>query len=81
MPSREQDRRLRAKLAAELGWIPGDHLDDESVARYRRLAAKPDRALSLEQISRKFSHMRERKRQRDVEAEGRAAVADLWEEL
>jgi hypothetical protein len=34
MPSSERDKRLRAELAAELGWYPAD-LDDESIARQR----------------------------------------------
>jgi len=80
MPGSEQDRRLRAELAAALGWHPAE-VDAESVVRHRRLAASPDRAQSMEQVARKFAHLREQKRQRDVEAEGRAAVADLWDEL
>jgi D5 N terminal like len=34
MPTSEPDKRLRAELAAELGWYPAD-LDDESIARQR----------------------------------------------
>lgn len=80
MPSSDHDKRLRAELAAELGWFPAD-LDDESVARHRRLAASPDRAPRMEQVARKYAHLREEKRQRDAEAAGRAAVADVWGEL
>jgi hypothetical protein len=79
MTSSEHDRQLRAELAAELGWYPAE-LDAESVAGQRRLAASPDRAPSLEQISCKYAHLGEEKRQRDIEAAGRAAFADLWEE-
>lgn len=78
MPSSERDRRLRAELADELGWYPAD-LDDESVAEHRRLAASPDTAPSMEHIARKYAHLRQEKRQRDVEAAGRAAVADLYD--
>ena len=49
MPSSDHDKRLRAELAAELGWYPAD-LDDESIARQRADAdprqevGTPDRA-------------------------------------
>jgi hypothetical protein len=39
VPSSENDKRLRAELAAELGWYPAD-LDDESIARHRVDAAR-----------------------------------------
>ena len=39
MPSTERDKRLRAELAAELGWYPAD-LDDDSIARHRADAAR-----------------------------------------
>ena len=35
----------------------------------------------MKQVSRNYAHLGEEKRQRDIEAAGRAAVADLWEEL
>jgi hypothetical protein len=35
----DHDKRLRAELAAELGWHPAD-LDDESIARHRADAAR-----------------------------------------
>ncbi len=75
MPSSEHDKCLRAELAAELGWYPAD-LDDESIARHRADAArkKTDR-----DPARKWAHLTELARQRDVEAAGRAAVADLYE--
>jgi hypothetical protein len=72
--SNTKHRQLRAELAAELGWYPAD-LDDESVARHRAAARKstePDPA-------KKWAHLAELKRQRDVEAAGRAAVADLYD--
>ena len=75
MASSEHDKRLRAELAAELGWYPAD-FDDESIARHRADAARKrtdhDPAL-------KYRHLTELARQREVEAAGRAAVADLYE--
>ena len=75
MASSEHDKRLRAELAAELGWYPAD-LDDESIVRHRADAARKrtdhDPAL-------KYRHLTELARQREVEAAGRAAVADLYE--
>ena len=41
MATSEHDKRLRAELAAELGWYPAD-LDDESIARQRADAARDD---------------------------------------
>jgi hypothetical protein len=75
VPSSDHDKRLRAELAAELGWYPAD-LDDESIARHRADAArkKTDR-----DPAKKWAHLIELARQRDVEAAGRVAVADLYE--
>ena len=75
MPTSGREKRLRAELAAELGWYPAD-LDDESVARHRADAArtKTDR-----DPAKQWAHLTERARQRDVEAKGRAEVADLYE--
>ncbi|MDT5244679.1 MAG: hypothetical protein QOD36_2055 [Mycobacterium sp.] len=75
MPSGKRDKRRRAELAAELGWYPAD-LDDESIARQRADAArkKTDRDPAV-----KWAHLTQLKRQRDVEAAGRATVADLYE--
>jgi hypothetical protein len=39
VPSSDHDKRLRAELAAELGWYPAD-LDDESIARHRADSAR-----------------------------------------
>ena len=76
MPSSEHDKRLRAELAAELGWYPAD-LDDESIARHRADAA---RKKTDHDPAKKWAHLTELARQRDVEAAGRAAeVADLYE--
>ena len=75
MPTSEHDKRLRAELAAELGWYPAD-LDDESVARHRAAAA---RKRTDHDPAKRWAHLIERARQRDVEARGRAEVADLYE--
>lgn len=74
MSSNDQDRRLRAQLAAELGYYPAD-LDDESIARHRAAAHKTTNA----DPSKKWAHLAEEKRRRDVETAGRAAVADLYD--
>jgi hypothetical protein len=71
----DHDKRLRAELAAELGWYPTD-LDDDSIVRHRADAArkKTDR-----DPAKKWGHLSELARQREVEAKGRAEVADLYE--
>jgi len=56
--STEQDKRLRAELAQELGFYPAS-LDPADVDRHRRLNAALDRALTLDRIHRKFAHLRE----------------------
>ena len=75
MPSSDHDKRLRAELAAELGWYPAD-LDDDSIARHRADAArkKTDR-----DPAKRWAHLTELARQREVETKGRAEVADLYE--
>ena len=75
MASSEHDKRLRAELAAELGWYPAD-LDDESIARHRADAA---RKRTDHDPAKKWAHLTERARQRDVEQRGRDEVADLYE--
>ena len=75
MATNEHDKRLRAELAAELGWYPAD-LDDESIARPRAEAASKS---TDRDPATKWAHLTELARQRDVEAAGRAAVADLYE--
>jgi hypothetical protein len=75
VPSSERDKRLRADLAAELGWYPAD-LDDDSIARQR---ADPARKKTDRDPAKKWPHLTELARQREVEAKGRAEVADLYE--
>ena len=75
MPTSEPDKRLRAELAAELGWYPAD-LDDESIARHRAGAARKE---TDRDPAKRWAHLTERARQRDVEQRGREEVADLYE--
>jgi hypothetical protein len=75
MPSSERDRRVRVELAAELGWYPAD-LGDESIARHR---ADADRKKTDRDPAKRWAHLTELARQREVEAKGRAEVADLYE--
>jgi hypothetical protein len=74
----DHDKRLRAELAAELGYIPVSLAPDE-IKRHRQLNAATDRAPSRERIGRKYAHLREQKRRAEVEVAGRAAIADLDE--
>ena len=78
MASTEQDKRLRAELAQELGFYPAS-LDPADVERHRRLNAALDKAPTLDRIHRKFAHLREEKRQHEAEARGRAEAADLYD--
>jgi hypothetical protein len=73
--SSERDRRLRAELARELGWFPAN-LDAESVARHRAHAARHQSDI---EPARKWAHLTEERRRREIEAAGRAAVEDLYE--
>ena len=52
--SSEQDKRLRAELAKELGFFPAT-LDPEDIARHRRLNAAVDKAPTREQLLRKWA--------------------------
>ena len=87
--SREESKRLRAELAEGLGFYPAS-LAPEDVARYREqtLSAGPERKpVSARWLGpggykwRKWDHLKEAKRRADVEARGRADVADLYEDL
>jgi len=64
----DHDKRLRAELAAELGWYPAD-LDGDSIARQRADAA---RKKTDHDPAKKWAHLTELARQREVEAKGRA---------
>jgi hypothetical protein len=69
------NKRLRAELAVDLGWYPAD-LDDESIARHRADAA---RHTTDHDPAKKWAHLTELARQREVERRGREEVADLYE--
>jgi hypothetical protein len=71
VPSSEQDRRLRAELAVELGWYPVN-LDDESIAQHRTDAARKQ---TDRDPAKKWAHLAQLQRQLNVEAARRAAVA------
>ncbi|MEW2484084.1 hypothetical protein AB0876_31310 [Mycobacterium sp. NPDC049093] len=79
MPFNEDERRLRAELAAELGFYPAS-LDPAVIERHRRLNAALDAAPTIERIARKYAHLREERRQAEVEQRGRRQVADLYED-
>jgi hypothetical protein len=61
-----------------LNWPPNSaaNLDTESIARHRAAAARKD---TDRDPAKKWAHLAQEKRQHDVEAAGRAAVADLYE--
>jgi hypothetical protein len=74
----EQDKRLRAELAQELGFYPASR-DPADIERHRRLNAALDKAPPMDRIHRKFAHLREADRRASVEPRGRVQVADLFE--
>ena len=87
--SREESKRLRAELAEGLGFYPAC-LAAEDVARYReQIAERKAREEAGERDGwgpggykwRKWDHLKEEKRRADVEARGRADVADLYADL
>ena len=87
--SREESKRLRAELAEGLGFYPAS-LAHEDVARYReQIAEREAREEAGERDGwgpggyrwRQWDHLREEKRRAEVEARGRAGVADLYEDL
>jgi len=78
MTASERDKRLRAELAKELGFYPAS-LAAEDIDRHRRLNAAADKAPTREQLQRKWAHLAEQRRRTEVEARGRAEVADLYE--
>jgi hypothetical protein len=76
--SSDEDKRRRAELAKELGYFPAT-LDPEDIERHRRLNAALDAAPTRERMARRYAHLSEEKRRNEVEAQGRAEVADLYE--
>jgi hypothetical protein len=71
----EQDKKLRAELAKELGFSPAT-LDPEDIARHRRAKAAFDSRYSG---TRRWEHFRIRAEREANEARQRAEVADLYE--
>ena len=87
MASSEQDKRLRAELAAGLGFYPA-RPSPEDVARYasRSLSARPEREAGERDgwapggyKWRQWDHLKEERRRTEIEPQGRASVADLYE--
>ncbi|SCX15190.1 hypothetical protein [Mycolicibacterium fluoranthenivorans] len=79
MPHYDDDRRQRADLAAELGFYPAT-LDPADIERHRRANESDKCRPGLGEIRQRYAWHREEKRRRAVEAEGRASVADLYDE-
>jgi hypothetical protein len=77
MACNEGESRLRAELAAELGYIPAS-LAPEEIERHRQLDAAAKYAPSQERIERKYAHLWEGVRRAKIEADGRSEVADLY---
>jgi uncharacterized protein YecE (DUF72 family) len=73
----DEDKRLRARLAAELGYFPAT-LDPEDIERHRRLNAALDTAPTPERLALRYRHVSEERRQRDAEQRGREEVADMF---
>ena len=78
MASSDEDTRRQAELAKGLGYFPAT-LDPEDIERHRWLNAALDAAPTGEQVARRYAHLREQKRRAEVEARGRAEMADLYE--
>ena len=85
--SREQSKRLRAELAEGLGFYPAS-VAAEDVARYReQIAERKTREEAGQRDGwgpggykwRRWDHLKEERGRADVEARGRADVADLYE--
>jgi hypothetical protein len=83
-PSREGSKRLRAELAQGLGYYPAS-LAPEDVARYREQIAdrraREEAGIREGGYEHRWDHPREQKCRPEVEARGRAEVADLHEDL
>ena len=87
MASSEQDKQLRAELAQGLGYFPAS-LAAEDVARYRELiAGRKAREDAGERDGwgpggykwRQWDHLKEERRRTEIETQGRASVAELYE--
>jgi len=85
MASSEEDKQVRAQTAQSLGYFSAS-LAPEDVAGYReqiadRKARKDAGERECGYHEHRWDHFREEKRRADVEAQGRADVADLHEDL
>ena len=87
MASSDQDKRLRAERAEGLGFYPAS-VAAEDVARYREQiaerkareeAGKCDGWGSGGYKWRQWDHLKEERRRTEIERQGRASVADLYE--
>ena len=85
--SREESKRLRAELAEGLGYFPASPAP-EDVARYReQIAGRKARAEAGERDGwgpggckwRQWDRLKEERRRTEIETQGRASVADLFE--
>lgn len=74
----DAERQLRAEVAAELGFHLA-RLAPEGIEALRREIADADRAPGLDRVHAKYGWLREQKRRAEVEAAGRAAVAELYD--
>jgi hypothetical protein len=75
----DHDKRLRAELAAELGYIPAS-LDPDDIERHRRLKAAIEKAPTREQLAVRYRHFGEEHRRCYVEERGRHVVADQFDD-
>ena len=87
MASSEEDKQLRAELAEGLGFYPAS-LAPEDVAGYReQIAERKAREDAGERDGwglggykwRQWNHLKEERRRTEIETQGRASVADLYE--
>jgi hypothetical protein len=85
--SSEQDKRLRAEMAEGLGFYPA-RLAPEDVARYReQIAERKAREEAGDRDGwgpggykwRQWDQPKEERRRTEIETQGRASVADLYE--
>jgi hypothetical protein len=79
VPTSDEDRRQRAELAKELGFVPAT-LDSVDIERHRRLNAALDSAPTQDRIAAKYAHVREEHRRIEAEERGRRELADLHDE-
>ena len=81
-PSREASKRLRAELAQGLGYYPASLALEDVVRYWEQIAdrkAREEAGIREGGHEHRWDHLREQKRRAEVEARGRAEVADLYE--